>query len=117
MNRSTKAALISALIFPGIGHLYLKQYLVGFILSCTAFSSVYYLISKSLERAMSIVDKFQGGVVLPDIATITEMVTKQSMGEGTELLNLASVVFLICWIVGIIDSYRLGKKSDNEILV
>lgn len=118
MKKSTTAALISAFIFPGLGHLYLKKYLTGVLLVGISFASLYYLVTSVLEMAMEISQKIESGTVQPDIATITAMVTQQSNSANAQLANIATIVLCICWLVGIIDAYRLGNKLDksNEAL-
>lgn len=114
MKKATAAALLSALVFPGAGHLFLKKYIPGVALTGTSLTGVYYLISETLKRALQIVEKIQAGDIQPDVTAITELVTKQSTGTDATLLNIATVVLVICWLVGIIDSFRLGRVRDRS---
>jgi hypothetical protein len=47
------------------------------------------------------------------------MVSQQSRGADAQLLNIATTVLIICWIVGIIDSYRAGRsrEKNDDVLV
>ena len=45
MKKSTKAILLSALVFPGAGHLYLKAYWVGFTLISVTSVIVIYIVN------------------------------------------------------------------------
>ena len=109
MNKPMKAALLSAFVFPGVGHFYQKKHLVGSLLAGAAFASIYLVISKTVELAVQVADKIQSGVVQPDVAVITELLLKQPTGTEAQLLNVGSSVFIICWLIGIIDSYRVGR--------
>jgi len=113
MKKSTKAALLSAFVFPGAGHIYLKKYIPGVVLVGASLVGIYYLISKTVERSLQIVEKIQSGDVQLDITAITELVSKQSTGTEVQLLNIATVVIIICWLIGIIDSYRVGCLQDK----
>ena len=75
-----KAALLSAFVFPGVGHLYLKKYIHGVILIGVSLVGSYYVISKTVERALKIVEKIQSGAVQLDVTAVTELVSKQSTG-------------------------------------
>lgn len=108
MKKSTKAVLLSAFVCPGVGHIYLKKYIPGVALVGASLVGIYYLISKTVERSLQIVKKIQSGNVQLDVTTITELVSKQSTGTEAQLLNIATVVIIICWLIGIIDSYRVG---------
>lgn len=114
MKTSTKAVLLSALVIPGTGHLLLKRYVTATLLISLSLASLYYLISKSVEAAMQIVDKIQNGEVSPDIASIMDLVSKQSGGAEMQWANVATAVLVICWIIGIIDSYRKGRIRDKD---
>jgi len=114
MKRSMKAALLSALVFPGLGHIYLKRYIPGVALVGVSSAGIYYLTSKTVERALQIVGKIQSGDVPLDVTAITKLVSKQSTGTEDQLLNIATTVIFICWIIGIIDSYRIGRGQDKN---
>ncbi len=105
-----KAALLSAFVFPGVGHFLLKKYIPGAVLAGAAFAGLYFLIAKTLEKTLQITEKIQSGEVQLDVATITDLVSKQATGTETQLLNIAAAVLFISWIIGIVDSYRVGRS-------
>ena len=113
MKKSTKAVLLSAFVFPGVGHLYLKKYVPGSILASVSLVAVYYLVTKTVERAWEIAEKIQSGAVQLDATTITDLVSQQSVGADSQLLNMATLAIIICWGIGIIDSYRVGRVRDK----
>jgi len=114
MSQSVKAALLSALVFPGAGHIYLKKYITGAILACTALAALYLIAADILERALAIVEKIERGEVSPDVAAIAELLSRQPMGNESPLLDAALPVLVICWVIGIADSYRRGRAQDKE---
>lgn len=109
-----KAALISAFVFPGAGHLYLKKYVPGAVLAGASLAALGYLIAVAVERALQLAAKIQNGEVPLDIAAITAWVTTQSAGAESPLLNVATLVIVICWIIGIIDSCRIGGRGNDS---
>jgi hypothetical protein len=113
MKKSTKAVLLSAFVFPGAGHLYLKKYLPGSILAGVSLVGVYYLVTTTVERAWEIAEKIQSGAVQLDAATVTELVSQQSAGTDSQIVNIATLAIIICWVLGIIDSYRAGRVRDK----
>ena len=119
MKKSTKAALLSAFVFPGAGHIYLTKYTAGALLAGTSFAAIYYLVSNAVERAFEISEKIQSGDVQLDINAITELVSQQSTGTNVQLLNIATTALIICWLIGIIDAYRVGcmRDKNDEVLV
>lgn len=113
MKKATKAALLSALLFPGIGHLYLQRYSVGLGLLGVSLAGVVYSLLKSVEMALQVLAEMQQDALPLDLAAITELVTRQTGGE-MQLLNIAATVLLVCWLVGGVDSYRLGRLLERN---
>ena len=113
MKRSTKAALLSGLVFPGIGHLYLKRYVPGVILLAGAASAIYYIASVTVSMALEIVGRIQSGGVPLDATAIADLVSRHSSGIE-QSTSLASYALLACWVVGIVDSYRQGRALEKD---
>ena len=116
MKISNKAALFSALVFPGAGHIYVKKYISAAILGCASLAALYLIIANLLERAREIADKILSGEVGLDVATITELVSRQSANSDSQLLDVAWTVLIISWLIGIADSYRVGLAQDKTLI-
>ena len=37
------------------------------------------------------------------------------MGTEAQLLNIAAAVLFISWLIGIVDSYRVGRAQDKKL--
>lgn len=72
------------------------------------------MLSKTVERSLQIVEKIQSGDVQLDVTAITESESRQPTGTEAQLLNITTAVIIICWIIGIIDSYRVGCVQDKN---
>jgi len=114
MKKPTKAALLSAFVFPGVGHFILKKRIHGTVLAGTAFVSLYFLIAKTVERTLLVSEKIQSGEVPLDTATIAELVSSQGSDTDAQLLNIAVTALFISWLIGIVDSYRVGRAQDKS---
>ena len=113
MKKSTKAALLSGLVFPGIGHFFLKKRIPGILLSGTALISLYFLIAESVAAALKIKEKIRSGEIDLSTTTITELAAMQTAADDSQLLGIATTALIICWLVGIVDSYRVGRANDD----
>lgn len=114
MNKSIKASLLSALLFPGAGHIFLKKYLLGTVLSASAIAALYVLIANAVVIAQQIVEKIQNGEIGLDAAAITAVMEKQPPGAESLLIDIATLVLIVSWLIAVVDSYRLGKIQDND---
>ena len=115
LNKPMKAVLLSALVFPGAGHVALKKYIPGAVLAGAAFAGLYILVTRMLERALQIAQKLQSGEARLDTSTIVKLVSEQGPRSEAQLLNIATAVLLVVWLIGIVDSYRVGRLQDKSV--
>lgn len=101
------AVLLSALVYPGSGHLLLKKYPMGIALIIISSTALSVIIYHAVQRANEIISKIQSGEMLPDVVAISEMLTQ----TDTQQMRIATIFFLIFWVVGIVDSYRISRKQ------
>ena len=113
MTRSTKAALLSGLVFPGIGHMVLKQYLRGSALMISALIASSVIVTVVIQRALTIVDRINSGDIPVETGAIAEMVSNSTNGADSLIENISVIVLGACWLIGIIDSYRLGIAQEK----
>ena len=110
MTASIKAALWSGLVFPGAGHLFLKSYGRAIGLIVVSAISLSIIVSHAAEQAMGVVAKIQADGGVPDLNRILEMASQASASADTQSVNITMIVFMVCWIIGVVDAYRLGKR-------
>jgi len=112
MRRSTKAALLSGLVFPGMGHLYLRQYVRGALFAGVAGVLLYFITSVAMSVAVDVMGKIQSGDVPLNVESISGLVSKQSQGNE-ESTNIATMAMIALWVIGIADSYREGRAQEQ----
>ncbi|MET0377523.1 MAG: hypothetical protein ABW049_00925 [Spongiibacteraceae bacterium] len=105
--------MLSALVFPGCGHAFLKRYAMAFLLASISLVSLYVTLMAATELAQGIVDQIQSGAIPLDIAEITAAVSRADNADPGRPAALASYLIVICWIVGIVDSYRIGQRQEK----
>jgi hypothetical protein len=113
MKKSSKAALLSGLVFPGIGHMVLKQYLRGSVLMLSALVAFSVIVTRVFQRALTIVDRINSGDVPVETGAIAELVSNSASGADSFIENTALMVLGVCWLIGIIDSYRRGVAQER----
>lgn len=112
MSKPLKAALLSALVFPGSGHLYLKKHVQGVLLAGISTVCLFYLVSSVVKIAQDISDKILSGEVPADIVRISELILSQLENSVIHQVNISTSLLFICWLISIIDSYRQGRLDD-----
>ena len=112
MSPSTKAVLLSALICPGAGHMYLKQPARATALFITIFVALWIIVSNALDHATTILNQIQSQGLAIDINNIAEISAEAAQNSDDMSSNFALIALLICWIFAIVDAYRLGKIKE-----
>jgi hypothetical protein len=111
MKASIKAALISALLFPGLGHLALRPRRTGrgmlFLLPTAA--AALYLLSTMLNLVSQLQDELDTGKLALDPIAILQRV--HAAGIDNAATNLAAAVLLVGWIGALLDVLWLGKRD------
>jgi TM2 domain-containing membrane protein YozV len=115
MKVSYKAALISAFVFPGTGHLYLKRYGRGLAIICLAFAGFGYVIWSTTVSALNRMDdvmvKMQGGST--NLQGLLDMAGSKPLTADPHD-NVVFYMMICLWIFAIIDAYRIGQKREIQ---
>lgn len=114
MKRSGKAALQSALIFPGVGHFGLDHYFRGSVLMLSSIVAILVLVKSVVGSTLSVFEGIHSGKIIAG-DSIVEMVTITANSAMGFSEKAAGLVLVICWLVGIIDAYRLGDAEEQLI--
>jgi len=107
MSRSTTAVLLSAFVLPGAGHLYLKHVARGMALIAVSLACLWAIVDSALQHAWIVLDQLESGQVALDAGHISELVAQTSGSSGS---SMATFVLIGCWLAGMVDAYRLGRK-------
>jgi len=110
MTPAVKAALLSALIFPGVGQLNLGEKKRGLLIVIVTLVSLFTLIYQAVQEAKMILDKLQENNQLIDMETISRAAAQSSSFSDNTLLNGLLIFIPLFWLYSIFDAYRSGNK-------
>jgi TM2 domain-containing membrane protein YozV len=113
MRRSISAALLSGLLFPGVGHLYLKQRRRGWVLITISLAAIFTIVWIATQQALTVVDRISSGQIALDSVSISQLIADSSSEPDNTVANSCLVVLFGCWLAGIVDSFRLGAAQDK----
>jgi hypothetical protein len=114
MSRLTNAILLSVLVLPGAGHLYLKHYPRGIALIVTSLACLGVLVERAAQQASIVLEELASEGDAVDPGRLADMVAQASNGPGSLVVTVASLVLAGCWVIGIVDAYRLGKGQQGR---
>ena len=107
MKNSIKGALLSGVVFPGLGQVILKHYKSGIALMLIVSVNMLLIIVKAVQQIGS-----EGGTI--SMSTISNAATQASTASESLIFKLLLLLIIFCWIIGTVDAYRIGKKKDIE---
>jgi hypothetical protein len=110
MKKTTKAVLLSLLIFPGLGHLISKAFARGLLWFCSAAAVIGVLTVKAMHIAQTIAASLNvsTGLDINQLLDTANQITAQHNPNG--LLNVMSWMMGLIWIAAAVDAYRLAKR-------
>ena len=114
MSNSLRAALLSGLVFPGLGHVILKHRKRGFTLMLAVLIGLMVIVVKAVQQALTILEEIEseGGPI--DMNTIYNAATEASTFFYSPIFNIVLLFIILCWFIGVVDAYRIGKRKDIE---
>lgn len=109
MNASVKAALLSGLVFPGLGQLVLGAKRRGTLLIVGTLSCLTAMIVVATRKALMILDTLAREGRPLDMQSIREAAEQASAPPGSLVFNLFLFGLVLCWLYAIVDAYRTAK--------
>jgi TM2 domain-containing membrane protein YozV len=114
MKISVKSALLSGLVFPGAGQMYLKRYRMASLLIIIVLTCISLLVMEAIEQATKILEEIESSGTAVNAINIGEISARAAENADTTTSSIATLLIVACWFIGIIDAYRSGKLQTDE---
>ncbi len=115
MKKSTAAALLSAFVFPGIGHFYLRCPARGLALLAIAAAALADFVLRLWREAQlmqaALIDEINAAGFI-DLQMLIAHALAAADRIERQPFTIAALALLACWLIGIVDSLRIGRKLD-----
>ena len=115
VKKAIFGALLSGLVYPGVGQIALKYTKRGVFFIVITTLSLLWLVLIAVQKALLILDHLQMENRIIDYHTIHEATEKSLASADSTLFKAALVLLLLSWLVSIWDAYRLGKQIDKHM--
>ena len=110
MKPSVKAALLSALIFPGVGQISLGYKKRGWLIIGFIAALFFFIINAIMKIAQEVINEMQKNGTAMDVETISKTTSDLVGYSDNMFLNMLLILLIVTWVVSIFDAYRLGSK-------
>lgn len=114
MKHSLRGAFLSGAVFPGLGQIVLKHYLRGIALMLAVSACLAAVVGIAVKQALAILEKIQLETGTIDSATLSKVAAQASTGSDSLAFKFFLFMIVFCWLIGIVDAYRIGKKRDGQ---
>ena len=110
MDKATKAALFSALLFPRWGQFYLKRYKRGLVFIMPVLIGTLALVWAIVQVGITIIKAAPFKKETVQLANVIQVTV-----DALKTIDFSYFLFVLCliaalWVLSIIDAYLLGKK-------
>jgi len=110
IKRPLKAALMSALICPGSGQIWLGKKWQGIGFMTLSFVCLAVMMNFAIERAQVIADKILAGEVALEYSAIYAQITQVPDGDMAQISTWITWLFVANWLTSVITAYLVGTK-------
>jgi hypothetical protein len=109
MRQSTKAALLSGLIFPGVGQISTARKKRGWIFVALTIFNTYLILHEVITKAFEVVETMQKSGVEIDVESISNATSGLSSFSDNIYLNTLLITLIVIWLYSVFDAYFIDK--------
>ena len=110
MNLAIKGALYNALIFPGWGQIYLKNYKKGIFIIIAIVAGISSILWSVIQTTKNILKIAPIKKVTINLSVVVQLAIDAVKALNLFYLYLILSSMILLWIFSIIDAYQSGKK-------
>lgn len=114
MSNTLKGVLFSAFIFPGAGQIILSRYRRGALFFALAFVSGIISVTAVVRQAVLMLQNLVNGGEVASVSKVMEIMAQASTTASTLFTQFSFLLLFTCWLVSVIDAYRIGKELDQR---
>ena len=113
-TKAIKGALLSAVVFPGVGQIALKRHRRGIVFMLANLAGLVMTVAAATREAGRILGAIEaeGGVIDQD--AMSRAIGQAMSWSGNPAFNLLLVAMGLSWIYAAVDAYRIGKQQDPD---
>jgi len=115
MNKPLKATLLSLLLYPGAGHIFLKKYKLGFALISIFSVPLLLLVGDIVNKTNQVIARIESGDIPADIVAISQAVSNITAGPEAQTMHVNIYIMGAVWLISAFHAYWIGKKLDKNV--
>lgn len=114
MSKAVKGLLLSGLVLPGLGQMFLKHYLRGVVFMLAAMGGLAAIMIQAARTALDIVDKIDLNREVVGLDQLLDATNQATASIHAPIYRYAFLLILVSWLLSAVDAYRVGKRLDRQ---
>ena len=114
MKASTKAAFLSAFVFPGVGQVSLRFYRRGLVLAAVTLAALATLVVSAVRSALEILRAIEARGEAVDVTVMSQEASRAVSDISSYTISISFLVIFGCWVFGVVDAWLLGTEADGK---
>ena len=115
MKKSVYAAMLSGVICPGSGQLWLGKKLLGWGFIGVSVVCILVLMNQIISRAQVIAEQILAGNIGNDLGSIYAAVSDFALDTSHSSMATLTWIFLANWGLSIVSAVWLGAQQDKQL--
>jgi len=116
MKKSIYAAILSGIVCPGSGQIWLGKKRLGWGFVGVSILCIFVLMDQIISRAQVIAEQILAGNIGNDIGSIYAAVSGVAFDTSGSSMSTLTWIFLANWGLSIISAFWLGAQQDKQRL-
>jgi hypothetical protein len=115
MKESTKGALLSALVYPGVGQLVLGAKFSGVLFAVLSTSALLIIIYRFTTRIFHAIDPILSSLSCNALSMrkVIDLIN-QSSYDSWRVETVSLIILVACWIAAGVHAYFVGRMVDRK---
>jgi ABC-type spermidine/putrescine transport system permease subunit I len=113
VKNAIKGALLSGLVFPGLGQFMFKRYLRGAVFLLVTLACVAVIVTTTVTEVMNDLSRIDPAT-LNSTQALQNLASQATQTSGGDSSGIALFVLGVCWVLGVIDAFLIGRNKDRQ---
>lgn len=114
MRSSVKGALLSGLVYPGLGQIVQRHYIRGVIMIVMTSWCLYQILLKVLRQVMGLLEGISGAEIAISTDDIVGLIIELMPDVKGPSYGFLILVLVVCWLASVTDAFLAGKSIEAD---
>ncbi|MBB1425715.1 hypothetical protein H5181_04480 [Shewanella sp. SG44-2] len=115
MKKSIYAAMLSGIVCPGSGQIWLGQKLLGWGFISVSVVCILVIMDQIISRAQVIAEQILAGNISNDLTSIYAAVSNVALDASNSTMPALTWIFIANWGLSVASAFWFGAQQDKQL--